>query len=395
MNFNDHMNHSANDMSTDSVNTNVTPIIPLPSPMEGDPVYSGGTANGMNDTTYGNTSMNGNGNMNDNGNVNGSSNMNGNSNGNMNGNANMNGNGNMNGNVNMNGNGNMSDVPVIPLPNPGEGGPVYSGNTNGMNDDAYGNGSNGSWMNGNDTSSTTPSAPVTPIIPLPNPGEGGPVYSGNNASGLQGTIITVLPRPVTSCFYCNSASYGTIRFLNAAIGYNPFVISVNNRTAVDTLEYAEVSEYGRVSSGVQTITVAARNGYIYVSKQVRITVGATATIAIVNTAGGLDFVEINDAACFTPVGSSCVRACNLSYNAGQLTLSTYSGNIMFRNIGFMEVTNYVRVIPARYDIFVANTNEVLLSSEITVRSNAQYTIYMFNWTDSPTSIRTLIIEDRK
>lgn len=291
---------------------------------------------------------------------------------------------------NMNTGSSTNTTPIIPLPSPTEGDPVYNGSMNGTgNVNSNGNGNANANMNGtNDTE-------VTPVIPLPNPGEGGPVYSGNNSSGLQGTIITVLPRPVTPCFYCNSASYGTIRFLNAAVGYSPFVISVNNRTAVDTLEYAEVSEYGRVSSGTQTITVAARNGYIYVSRQVRITVGATATIAIVNTSGGLDFVEINDAACFTPVGSSCVRACNLSYNAGPLTLSTYSGNIMFRNIGFMEVTNYVRVTPARYDIFVANTNEVLLSSEITVRSNAQYTIYMFNWTDSPTSIRTLIIEDRK
>ena len=183
--------------------------------------------------------------------------------------------------------------------------------------------------------------------------------------------------------------------MNAAVGYNPFVISINNRTAVDTLEYAEVSDYGRVSSGYQTITVAGRNGYIYISKQLRITVGATMTIAIVNTAGGLDLVEINDAVCYTPLGGSCIRTCNLSYNAGPLTLSTYSGNVVFRNVGFMEVTNYTRVVPARYDIYVSNTNEVLLSTEITVRSGSQYTIYLFNWTESPTAIRTLIIEDRK
>ena len=260
-------------------------------------------------------------------------------------------------------------TPVIPLPNPGEGGPVFPGGNNGTNN--------------------------MPVIPLPNPGEGGPVFSGNNSSGFQGTIITVLPRPVTPCFYCNSSSYGTIRFLNAAVGYNPFVISINNRTAVNTLEYAEVSEYGRISSGYQTITGAGRNGYIFISKQIRVTVGATMTVAIVNTAGGLDLVEINDAVCYTPMGGACIRACNLSYNAGPLTLSTYSGNVVFSNVAFMEVTNYVRVIPAHYDIYVSNRNEALLSTEITVRSGSQYTVYMFNWTESPTAIRTLIIEDRK
>ena len=299
------------------------------------------------------------------------------------------------------GNGSDGATPVIPLPNPGEGGPVYPGNNgSGGNDSATpviplpNPGEGGPVYPGNNGSGGNINVGM-PVIPLPNPGEGGPVFSGNNSSGFPGTIITVLPRPVTPCFYCNSNSYGTIRFLNAAIGYMPFVISVNNRTAVDTLEYAEVSEYGRISSGYQTITVSGRNGYIYISKQIRVNVGATMTVAIVNTAGGLNLVEINDAPCYTPMGGSCIRVSNLSHNAGPLTLSTYSGNVVFRNVNFMEVTNYVRVVPARYEIFVSNPNEVLLSTEITARSNSQYTIYMFNWNESPTAIRTLIIEDRR
>lgn len=49
----------------------------------------------------------------------------------------------------------QDNTPVIPLPNPGEGGPVHPGNTNGNIQDN------------------------TPVILLPNPGEGGPVYPGN------------------------------------------------------------------------------------------------------------------------------------------------------------------------------------------------------------------------
>lgn len=268
-------------------------------------------------------------------------------------------------------------TPIIPLPAFGRNTPVYPETNFTTDTDTNGN------------------VNVTPRIPLPVPGEGDSVFSGNNSSGFQGTIITVLPRPVTSCFYCNSNSFGTIRFFNAAIGYQPFVVSINNRTAVDTLSYAEVSDYGRVSTGYQTISVSAPNGYIYISKQVRVTIGATLTIAIVSTAGGLDFVEVNDAFCYTPLGGACIRVSNLSYNAGPLTLSTYSGNISFQNVKFMEVTNYVRVVPSRYDIYVSNVNEALLSTEIAVRSGSQYTIYMFNWNESPTAIRTLIIEDRK
>ena len=66
---------------------------------------------------------------------------------------------------------NEEDIPVAPLPNPGEGGPVY--------DDSMDNSSGGNGSFGDDLSSI-------PVIPLPNPGEGGPVYNGpdhNRPSG--------------------------------------------------------------------------------------------------------------------------------------------------------------------------------------------------------------------
>ena len=52
--------------------------------------------------------------------------------------------------IHMERNQNVLDTPVTPLPNPGEGGPVYSGD-----DDSQ-----------------------IPAIPLPKPGEGGPVVYG-------------------------------------------------------------------------------------------------------------------------------------------------------------------------------------------------------------------------
>ena len=103
------------------------------------------------------------------------------------------------------------DTPVAPLPNPGEGGPVY------------------------DDEAQLPSVPLpnpgeggpvyddgaqTPVIPLPNPGEGGPVYDDSTPT----PIITypnpgnaIQPLPTTPTF-----SYAAIRFLNAAYGYSGF-----------------------------------------------------------------------------------------------------------------------------------------------------------------------------
>lgn len=278
-------------------------------------------------------------------------------------------------------------APVIPLPNPGEGGPVENGEQN-----------NNELPTPSVPSRPTtpsipsqPSQPSIPTIPLPNPGEGGPVQGGN---GGFNSIITVIPRPIVPCFFCNSNTVGQVRFLNAATGYNAFRISINNRTILSTLDYAEVSQYGRVSAGTQTVTVSGQNGYVYLSKQVMIAANSKQTIAIVNTAGGIDLAVISDHVCAAPGNFSCLRACNLSYNSGPVNLILSNGFVVFRNLNFMDVSNYNRLMPGRYLFFVSQEGRVLVTSPINVQSNSQYTVYIFNWSNSPDALRTLVVEDR-
>ena len=96
---------------------------------------------------------------------------------------------------------------VIPLPFPGEGGPVYPGND----------------------------IPVEPVIPLPFPGEGGPVYPGNDIP-----VEPVIPLPFPGeggPVYpgCPNGNCGSsrVRFLNAAYNYPAFRISLDNNRFVN------------------------------------------------------------------------------------------------------------------------------------------------------------------
>ena len=108
------------------------------------------------------------------------------------------------------------NTPVIPLPNPGEGGPVYDGNS------------------GN-----------TPVIPLPNPGEGGPVYDGSTGN----IPVIPLPNPGEGGPVNGGSSVrppiwlplSRVRFLNAAFGYTPIRIQINRVRVVTRLGYASVS----------------------------------------------------------------------------------------------------------------------------------------------------------
>lgn len=149
-------------------------------------------------------------------------------------------------------------MPVTPLPNPGEGGAVFPGNENGV-----------------------------PVVPLPNPGEGGAVFPGNSG----GAAIQPLPNITITV----PTRYAAVRFLNATHGYPPFRIFVDGTRVVNLLDSGTASGYVRIPAGTRTITATGQDGYVYIEKALPFASSSTSTVAIINRAGGLDFAQIADA----------------------------------------------------------------------------------------------------
>ncbi len=329
-----------------------TPAIPLPNPGEGGPVYSG---NGETDAELNDTNMN---------------------------------NG-MNNNVNMgNGMGNNGATPVIPLPNPGEGGPVNPGNNNNTG--------------------------AIPVIPLPNPGEGGAVFPGGSTGGnnqattiiptIPGTVIITYPRPNENCSFCNPGSNrnGSVRFLNAASGYNPFWVYINDKLLVNDFSFADVTEYVDVASGNPVITLMGENGYVFLQQPINVQSGKTSTVAIVNTVSGLGLKVIEDENCDRARNASCIRVSNLSYSSGPLNVVVGNRYVTFRNVNSGETTDFATIWPGEYSYTVSRTNNtmypiwgstVLLQSVLYLQQNKNYTIYLFQYNPSADAIKAVIVED--
>ena len=220
----------------------------------------------------------------------------------------------------------VSDTPVAPLPNPGEGGPVYD-------DEAQ-----------------------LPSVPLPTPGEGGPVYD----DGTPTPIITypnpgnaIQPLPTTPTF-----SYAAIRFLNAAYGYSGFRAFIGNRRAASLLSFSAVSAYSRVSSGYQTVTITGTDGYIYLQKTLPFESGGRFTIAIINRPGGLDLLKITDNCCTYPTRTAHFRVGNLARNSGALDVLLPDGRTVFTDVRFKEVTAFKRISSGAYEFLFAETNQL-------------------------------------
>ncbi len=293
-------------------------------------------------------------------------------------------------------------VPVIPLPNPGEGGPVYPGDMNG-------------------------GAVVEPVIPLPNPGEGGPAYPGNTIiPGTGGSAqvpvcpggacggIVVLPGVIGGVW----PGASKVRFLNAGYGYPAFRILVGNRRFVNLLNYASATTYGRVASGYQTVTVTGTDGYVYIQKTLPFQAGAVTTVAIINTAGGLDLMQITDTCCPPTNGYSSFRIGNLAYNSGPLDVLMSDGRVVWSDLRFKEVPSFKRIMPGTYQFFYADTNQSAMPANLDIEtldsawlgvyppyetfgslyldvaSNAIYSVYLLQSGSNRNNIQNLILMDR-
>ena len=179
-------------------------------------------------------------------------------------------------------------TPVIPLPNPGEGGPVFPGDEIQSTPSVPPTESGGAIR-------PTPSQPSVgrPVRPTPcQPSVGGPICPTPSQPSAGGSI-TIQPLPGTTITV--PTRYAAVRFLNATHGYPPFRIFVDGTRVVNLLSSGTASGYVRIPAGRRTITVAGQDGYIYIQEALPFVSGSTSTVAIINRAGGLSLIKIDDA----------------------------------------------------------------------------------------------------
>ncbi len=287
-----------------------------------------------------------------------------------------------------------------------------SGSNMGINNMSESNGNGRNNAGENEKSGSKGNSGATPVIPLPNPGEGGPVYPGNNTGGnngnsnpqgglnipaIIGTIITTFPRPGEPCKFCANSSQttGKVRFLNAASNYNPFRVYINDQLFVQTLNFAEVTAYEKVPNGYQIVTIMGDNNYIYIQKPVMVPRAGAVTIAICNTQTGLDLFVISDTACSRSNYLSCLRVCNLSLDSGALSVVVGNNDVSFMNVSFQEITGYKILTPENYLFYVLNgRRRIILTSILSVKRNASYTMYLINWNvTSPDTVTVIMVEE--
>lgn len=230
-------------------------------------------------------------------------------------------------------------------------------------------------------------------------------YGGIRDEDVMDVIVSTNPRPNEPCrlYNRNDTQFGSVRVLNAASGYNPFVIFIGECLFSTGLGFGELSAYERIAARAHVITLMGDTGYIYLQKPFQIRSGEAATIAIINTESGIDIEVIADSRCRKGSDTACIRAANLSYNSGLLSVVIGNHYVNFNGLRYRSVSDFKPIWGGYYTYSVMQSltarfpgfgNTVLLVSYLNLRNDKRYTIYLLNWKrDISNAIRAIIIEE--
>ena len=105
---------------------------------------------------------------------------------------------------------------------------------------------------------------------------------------------------------CTATSFGRVRILNASTGYQPFYVYLGS-WMLSGLGNRGCNGLRQSASGTQTVTRVSGSQRLCVhQKTVQVRASASMTIAIINTANGLDIMEISDISCSTRLPAPAV-----------------------------------------------------------------------------------------
>lgn len=264
----------------------------------------------------------------------------------------------------------QSDYPLIPLPNPGEGGPIptYPSESSPAipMEPAAPTMPMVPTTPAKPVIPSTPMEPATPIIPSTPTTPAQPIIPAIPTTPAQ-PVIPATPttparpnRPLDLGFWLPGVLWpqqrASVRFLNAAYAYPAFRVQVERNQRTQPLSYGALSSYQKVGTGYRTVTVTGADGYIYVQKSLPFQPDSICTVAVVNRPGGLDLVQIPDQCCHPGGAYSNIRVSNLAFRSQPLDVLLADGRTIWSDVRFKETTAFKRIRPGTYELIFADTN---------------------------------------
>lgn len=198
--------------------------------------------------------------------------------------------------------------------------------------------------------------------------------------------------------YCYNPMYGIhsyVRFLHASPNTPNIDILINNKDISTNLSYKDFTEYLPVYPGRYNIKVfpTGNRTKVLIDTDITIPPGSIFTISVVGKLEDISIYPILDPRMPIPMGKVCLRFVHLSPETPPVDVRLSNGVLLFSNIGYKQVTNYILLDPSTYefDIYIAGTNKrILYVPNMSLSSDRFYSIYLVGLLRQEPSLQVLI-----
>lgn len=171
-----------------------------------------------------------------------------------------------------------------------------------------------------------------------------------------------------------------IRILHASPGSPPVDIYVNNNPAVRNLRYREFSDYIPLPGGIYNIKVFPSGNLTspVINKNITLSPKSAVTVAAVGRLPEIDLISFLEPKMYIPPKKAMIRFAHLSPDAPPVDITLPDGKVIFKNIGFKKISDYIAVSPGNYTLQarISGTDKIVLTvPNVILRPDKFYTAY--------------------
>lgn len=186
-----------------------------------------------------------------------------------------------------------------------------------------------------------------------------------------------------------------IRLLHAAPGAPNVDVYANQNLIARNLGYRGFTPYLKVAPGTYNVRVfpAGQTANPVITRDITLNASEIYTAAAIGTVPNLDILVVPDVRVPFMPGRANVRFVHLSPNAPAVDVYTPDGTVLFRNVAYRQISNYIPVVPGRHTIYVRPTgtaNPVLYVPNIVLEAQKNYTIYAIGLVGGTPGLQVLI-----
>ncbi|WNF36745.1 DUF4397 domain-containing protein [Bacillaceae bacterium IKA-2] len=194
----------------------------------------------------------------------------------------------------------------------------------------------------------------------------------------------------------HSGGQAKIRVLHASPDAPRVDVYINDEKRLENMFYYQITPYINLPAGTHQVQIypAGQKNTPVLSENITIQSGSNYTVAAAGLQKELRLVSVVDTTAI-PSGKLKARFLHLSANAPAVDIALAEGDVLFKNISFGNVSDYLELAPGTVtlEVRLAGTKDVVLTLRNTeLKANQAYTITAIGLVDGTPRLEALILQ---